>query len=129
MQTEDTFYVMHKFRYASVWRVDYALNHTAVMPWYKSYSSLEYILAYIIHFRGCIFSLNILSFFRLNVFFGFLLQQNRDLDMFINASKNFNLNITWATSFAGMKPRHVLNIYFKHMINVLCVQLKISSFL
>lgn len=26
-------------------------------------------------------------------------EQNRDLDMFINASKNFNLNITWATSF------------------------------
>lgn len=29
------------------------------------------------------------------------LQPNRDLDMFINASKNFNLNITWATSFTG----------------------------
>ncbi|XP_039607868.1 attractin isoform X1 [Polypterus senegalus] len=28
-------------------------------------------------------------------------EQNRDLDMFINASKNFNLNITWATSFAA----------------------------
>lgn len=28
-------------------------------------------------------------------------QQNRDLDMFINASKNFNLNITWAASFSG----------------------------
>lgn len=28
-------------------------------------------------------------------------KQNRDLDMFINASKNFNLNITWSTSFAG----------------------------
>nr|XP_014344757.1 PREDICTED: attractin [Latimeria chalumnae] len=28
-------------------------------------------------------------------------EQNRDLDMFINASKNFNLNITWATSFTG----------------------------
>ncbi|POI32745.1 hypothetical protein CIB84_003503, partial [Bambusicola thoracicus] len=28
-------------------------------------------------------------------------KQNRDLDMFINASKNFNLNITWATSFAA----------------------------
>ncbi|XP_041323260.1 attractin [Pyrgilauda ruficollis] len=27
-------------------------------------------------------------------------EQNRDLDMFINASKNFNLNITWSTSFA-----------------------------
>uniref|UniRef100_A0A673IJ06 Attractin-like n=1 Tax=Sinocyclocheilus rhinocerous TaxID=307959 RepID=A0A673IJ06_9TELE len=25
-------------------------------------------------------------------------EQNRDLDMFINASKNFNLNITWATT-------------------------------
>ncbi|KAF5894841.1 attractin isoform X1, partial [Clarias magur] len=28
-------------------------------------------------------------------------EQNRDLDMIINASKNFNLNITWATSFAA----------------------------
>uniref|UniRef100_A0A8C5I8W7 Attractin n=1 Tax=Gouania willdenowi TaxID=441366 RepID=A0A8C5I8W7_GOUWI len=28
-------------------------------------------------------------------------EQNRDLDMFINASKNFNLNITWATSFTA----------------------------
>ncbi|EPY79185.1 attractin isoform 1 preproprotein [Camelus ferus] len=28
-------------------------------------------------------------------------QQNRDLDMFINASKNFNLNITWAPSFSA----------------------------
>ncbi|XP_035282260.1 attractin-like isoform X2 [Anguilla anguilla] len=28
-------------------------------------------------------------------------EQNRDLDMFINASKNFNLNITWATNFPG----------------------------
>ncbi|XP_017684475.1 PREDICTED: attractin [Lepidothrix coronata] len=28
-------------------------------------------------------------------------EQNRDLDMFINASKNFNLNITWSTSFAA----------------------------
>nr|XP_033809079.1 attractin [Geotrypetes seraphini] len=28
-------------------------------------------------------------------------EQNRDLDMLINASKNFNLNITWATSFAA----------------------------
>ncbi|XP_073442856.1 attractin [Dendrobates tinctorius] len=28
-------------------------------------------------------------------------EQNRDLDMFINASKNFNLNITWAPSFAA----------------------------
>ncbi|XP_019500136.1 PREDICTED: attractin [Hipposideros armiger] len=28
-------------------------------------------------------------------------QQNRDLDMFINASKNFNLNITWAASFSA----------------------------
>ncbi|KAJ0062934.1 hypothetical protein NL108_009424 [Boleophthalmus pectinirostris] len=28
-------------------------------------------------------------------------EPNRDLDMFINASKNFNLNITWATSFTG----------------------------
>ncbi|XP_051503645.1 attractin-like isoform X1 [Myxocyprinus asiaticus] len=28
-------------------------------------------------------------------------EQNRDLDMFINASKNFNLNITWATNFAA----------------------------
>ncbi|KAM4809130.1 attractin [Rhinophrynus dorsalis] len=28
-------------------------------------------------------------------------EQNRDLDMFINASKNFNLNITWATSFGA----------------------------
>ncbi|XP_033969893.1 attractin isoform X2 [Trematomus bernacchii] len=28
-------------------------------------------------------------------------EPNRDLDMFINASKNFNLNITWATSFSG----------------------------
>ncbi|XP_053314088.1 attractin isoform X2 [Spea bombifrons] len=28
-------------------------------------------------------------------------EHNRDLDMFINASKNFNLNITWAASFAG----------------------------
>ncbi|MEE6511099.1 hypothetical protein FKM82_017421 [Ascaphus truei] len=28
-------------------------------------------------------------------------EQNRDLDMFINASKNFNLNITWATRFAA----------------------------
>uniref|UniRef100_A0A3P8WFD4 Attractin n=1 Tax=Cynoglossus semilaevis TaxID=244447 RepID=A0A3P8WFD4_CYNSE len=28
-------------------------------------------------------------------------EPNRDLDMFINASKNFNLNITWATSFTA----------------------------
>uniref|UniRef100_A0A2R8ZWK9 Attractin n=1 Tax=Pan paniscus TaxID=9597 RepID=A0A2R8ZWK9_PANPA len=28
-------------------------------------------------------------------------EQNRDLDMFINASKNFNLNITWAASFSA----------------------------
>ncbi|XP_035273051.1 attractin isoform X1 [Anguilla anguilla] len=28
-------------------------------------------------------------------------EQNRDLHMFINASKNFNLNITWAISFAA----------------------------
>ncbi|XP_060781710.1 attractin isoform X3 [Neoarius graeffei] len=28
-------------------------------------------------------------------------EQNRDLDMIINASKNFNLNVTWATSFAA----------------------------
>ncbi|XP_039224309.1 attractin isoform X2 [Crotalus tigris] len=28
-------------------------------------------------------------------------EPNRDLDMFINASKNFNLNITWSTSFAA----------------------------
>ncbi|XP_062852126.1 attractin isoform X1 [Trichomycterus rosablanca] len=28
-------------------------------------------------------------------------EQNRDLDMVINASKNFNLNITWASSFAA----------------------------
>ncbi|XP_024117961.1 attractin isoform X1 [Oryzias melastigma] len=28
-------------------------------------------------------------------------EANRDLDMFINASKNFNLNITWATSFTA----------------------------
>ncbi|KAM8938952.1 attractin [Pelodytes ibericus] len=28
-------------------------------------------------------------------------EHNRDLDMFINASKNFNLNITWASSFAA----------------------------
>ncbi|XP_035387515.1 attractin isoform X1 [Electrophorus electricus] len=28
-------------------------------------------------------------------------EQNRDLDMIINASKNFNLNITWATSFTA----------------------------
>ncbi|CAG01262.1 unnamed protein product, partial [Tetraodon nigroviridis] len=28
-------------------------------------------------------------------------QPNRDLDMFINASKNFNLNVTWATSFTA----------------------------
>ncbi|KAJ1213302.1 hypothetical protein NDU88_000940 [Pleurodeles waltl] len=28
-------------------------------------------------------------------------EENRDLDMFINASKNFNLNITLATSFAA----------------------------
>ncbi|XP_067099058.1 attractin isoform X1 [Osmerus mordax] len=28
-------------------------------------------------------------------------EQNRDLDMFINASKNFNLNITWAASFTA----------------------------
>lgn len=32
-------------------------------------------------------------------------QPNRDLDMFINASKNFNLNITWATSFTGAYRR------------------------
>ncbi|XP_043920393.1 attractin [Protopterus annectens] len=31
-------------------------------------------------------------------------EQNRDLDMFINASKNFNLNITWAPSFQGGTP-------------------------
>lgn len=35
------------------------------------------------------------------LFFLFSPKQNRDLDMFINASKNFNLNITWSTSFAG----------------------------
>ncbi len=46
------------------------------------------------------------------MYFGFLLQQNRDLDMFINASKNFNLNITWATSFAGMNP-----LYGKHILS------------
>uniref|UniRef100_A0A3Q2Z0Z0 Attractin n=1 Tax=Hippocampus comes TaxID=109280 RepID=A0A3Q2Z0Z0_HIPCM len=28
-------------------------------------------------------------------------EPNRDLDMFINASKNFNLNITWAASFTA----------------------------
>uniref|UniRef100_A0A3B5L4M9 Attractin n=1 Tax=Xiphophorus couchianus TaxID=32473 RepID=A0A3B5L4M9_9TELE len=28
-------------------------------------------------------------------------EPNRDLDVFINASKNFNLNITWATSFTA----------------------------
>ncbi|MBZ3891410.1 Attractin [Sciurus carolinensis] len=28
-------------------------------------------------------------------------EQNKDLDMFINASKNFNLNITWAASYSG----------------------------
>ncbi|XP_077586752.1 attractin isoform X1 [Stigmatopora nigra] len=28
-------------------------------------------------------------------------EPNRDLDMFINASKNFNLNITWASSFTA----------------------------
>ncbi|XP_076830982.1 attractin [Brachyhypopomus gauderio] len=28
-------------------------------------------------------------------------EQNRDLDMIINASKNFNLNISWATSFTA----------------------------
>lgn len=35
------------------------------------------------------------------LFFFSPIQPNRDLDMFINASKNFNLNITWATSFTG----------------------------
>lgn len=35
-------------------------------------------------------------------------QPNRDLDMFINASKNFNLNVTWATSFTG-KSQHCIS--------------------
>ena len=35
-------------------------------------------------------------------------QPNRDLDMFINASKNFNLNITWAASFTGASQEATL---------------------
>lgn len=53
------------------------------------------------------------------------LQPNRDLDMFINASKNFNLNITWATSFTGtwgeegVEPQYTPAAYVSTM-TVLC---------
>uniref|UniRef100_UPI00398E6C21 attractin isoform X3 n=1 Tax=Pristiophorus japonicus TaxID=55135 RepID=UPI00398E6C21 len=41
-------------------------------------------------------------------------EQNRDLDMFINASKNFNLNITWSSSFlAGTPPGEEMPIVSK----------------
>ncbi|XP_015343691.2 attractin-like [Marmota marmota marmota] len=41
-------------------------------------------------------------------------EQNRDLDMFINASKNFNLNITWAASFSdGAQPEEQMPIVSK----------------
>lgn len=39
------------------------------------------------------------------------LQPNRDLDMFINASKNFNLNITWAASFTGTSQEATFTLY------------------
>lgn len=38
-------------------------------------------------------------------------QPNRDLDMFINASKNFNLNITWAASFTGTSQEATFTLY------------------
>ncbi|GCB70141.1 hypothetical protein scyTo_0012556 [Scyliorhinus torazame] len=40
-------------------------------------------------------------------------EQNRDLDMFINASKNFNLNITWSSSFLGTPPGEEMPIVSK----------------
>uniref|UniRef100_A0A4W3GLH3 Attractin n=1 Tax=Callorhinchus milii TaxID=7868 RepID=A0A4W3GLH3_CALMI len=44
-------------------------------------------------------------------------EQNRDLDMFINASKNFNLNITWSTSFlAGTQAGEEIPIISKNNI-------------
>uniref|UniRef100_I3N7F2 Attractin-like n=1 Tax=Ictidomys tridecemlineatus TaxID=43179 RepID=I3N7F2_ICTTR len=44
-------------------------------------------------------------------------EQNRDLDMFINASKNFNLNITWAASFSdGAQPEEQMPIVSKNNI-------------
>lgn len=40
-------------------------------------------------------------------------EQNRDLDMFINASKNFNLNITWAPSLQGGTPADEIPVISK----------------
>lgn len=44
-------------------------------------------------------------------------KQNRDLDMFINASKNFNLNITWSTSFAGKMSLSFLVACFSYQFS------------
>ncbi|KAM3831714.1 LOW QUALITY PROTEIN: attractin [Vipera latastei] len=44
-------------------------------------------------------------------------EPNRDLDMFINASKNFNLNITWSTSFvAGTQAGEEIPVVSKNQV-------------
>ncbi|TNN34042.1 Attractin [Liparis tanakae] len=43
-------------------------------------------------------------------------EPNRDLDMFINASKNFNLNITWAASFTGTQSGEEIPIVSRSSI-------------
>uniref|UniRef100_A0AAY5L7C5 Attractin n=1 Tax=Esox lucius TaxID=8010 RepID=A0AAY5L7C5_ESOLU len=43
-------------------------------------------------------------------------EQNRDLVVFINASKNFNLNITWAASFTGTQTGEEIPIVSRSSI-------------
>lgn len=48
----------------------------------------------------------------LHVFFLFV-QANKNLDMSINASNNFNLNITWSLSSTGREHAHIFILVLK----------------